>query len=85
MARIRSGVCSRRALPRPTRASSATPGRRGRAEARRASHLASEVDTRVPLKVGHGREAEHVASVAGMSAEVRYAAGVDSGMVAIGR
>lgn len=85
MARIRSRICSKRALPRPTRASSATPGRRRRAEARRASHLASEVDTRVPLKVGHGREAEHVASVAGVSAEVRYAAGVDSGMVAIGR
>ena len=50
-----------------------------------ASHLASKVDMNAPLKVGKGREAEHVASVASMSAGVRYAAGVDSGMVAIGR
>ena len=85
MARIRSRICSKRALPRPSRASSATPGRRRREGARRESRLASKVDTNVPLKVGKGREAEHVASVASMSAGVRYAAGVDSGMVAIGR
>jgi hypothetical protein len=50
-----------------------------------ASYLASKVDVNVPLKVGHGREAGHVASVAAVSAGVRYAAWVDLGMVAIGR
>lgn len=48
------------------------------------SSLASKIDAKVPLSVGRGREAEHVASLAGAQANVRYAAGLDSGMVAVG-
>lgn len=58
--------------------------RDGIAEAREIKALASMVDAKVPLGVGKGRGAEHVSSVACMSAQVRYAAGIDSGMVATG-
>lgn len=71
-------------LPRLTREMSATPKRRERAEARTMSSLAAKVDAKVPLSVGRGREAEHSASLAGAPAKVRYAAGLDSGMVAAG-
>lgn len=84
MARIRSRMASGRGLPRLTREPSATPRRRRRAEAREIKALASMVDAKVPLGVGKGRGAEHVSSVACMSAQVRYAAGIDSGMVATG-
>lgn len=83
MARIRSRRFSGRELPRPTRGQSATPRRRKRAERRVLASLAGKVDARVPESVGSGREAEHVASLAGASAEVRYAAGIDNGMIAI--
>lgn len=63
---------------------SVTPRRRRRAEAREMRALASMVDTKVPPSVGKGRGAEHVSPVACMSAQVRYAAGIDSGMVATG-
>ena len=82
MARVRSRMASHRELPRLTRELSVTPRRRRRAEAREMKALASMVDTKVPLRVGKGRGAEHVSSVACMSAQVRYAAGIDSGMVA---
>lgn len=42
------------------------------------------VDTKVLLSAGKGRGAEHASSVACTSAQVRYAAGIDSGMVATG-
>lgn len=84
MARVRSRMASHRELPRLTRELSVTPRRRRRAEAREMRALASMVDTKVPLSVGKGRGAEHVSSVACMSAQVRYAAGIDSGMVATG-
>lgn len=84
MARIRSRRASHRELPRLTREMSATPKRKERAEARTMSSLASKIDTKVPLSVGRGREAEHSASLAGAPAKVRYAAGLDSGMVAVG-
>ena len=84
MARIRSRIASGRKLPRLTRELSATPRRRRQAESRAMKVLEGMVNTKVPLSVGKGREAEHVSSVACMSAEVRYAAGVDSGMVATG-
>lgn len=84
MARVRSRMASQRELPHLTREMSATPKRRERSEARTLSSLAAKVDTKVPLSVGRGREAEHVSSVADKSAAVRYAAGVDSGMVAVG-
>lgn len=84
MARTRSRTASGRELLRLTRELSVTPRRKRRAEAREMKALASMVDTKVPLSVGKGRGAEHVSSVACMSAQVRYAAGIDSGMVATG-
>lgn len=83
MARVRSRICSGRALPAPTRESSATPRRRRADRRRELSWLERGGCGRVPESVGRGREPEHVASVVGMSAQVRYAAGVDSGMVAL--
>ena len=53
-----------------------------RSGAREMRALASMVDTKVPLRVGKGRKVEHVSSAACMSAQVRYAAGIDSGMIA---
>lgn len=85
MARVRSRRASQRELPRLTRELSVTPRRRERTEARVLSSLMAKVDANVPLSVGRGREAEHVASLVGAPANVRYAAGIDSGMVAIGR
>lgn len=38
---------------------------------------------RVPESSGRGYEAPHRASAVGMAAEIRYAADVDGGMVAI--
>lgn len=84
MARIRSRRCSKRPVPVPTREQSVTPRRASRNERRELAFLAGKVDTRVPKSVGSGRGAEHSASLAPFSAEVRYAAGIDSGMVAIG-
>lgn len=84
MARIRSRSRSGRAVPRMTREASATSRRRARREAREIEILerrglaASQV-----VQSGRGWEPPH-ASVAGLSAEVRFAAGVDKGMVAIG-
>lgn len=46
------------------------------------SSLASKVDTNALLGVRRGREAEHVSSLAGAQANARYAAGLDSDMVA---
>lgn len=89
MARVRSRRASQRKLPRLTRGLSATPRRRERAkrlaaeEARRSAR-AIPTASRVPLSVGSGREAEHVASLVGAPANVRYAAGVDRGMAATG-
>ena len=84
MARIKSRRASQRELPRLTREMSVTPKRRERSEARVMSSLAAKIDTKVPLSVGRGREAEHVASLADAQANVRYAAGLDSGMAAVG-
>ena len=89
MARVRSRRASQRELPRLTREMSVTPRRKKRAErlaaeAERRSARAIPTASRVPLSVGRGRGAEHTASLVGAPANVRYAAGVDSGMVAIG-
>ena len=42
------------------------------------------VDTKAPLMVGKGHELSAVSLVACMSAQVSYAVGIDSDMVAIG-
>ena len=84
MARVRSRKYSERELPHPTRSQSASPRRRARSSRRERAYLKTRIDTKVPVKVGHGSEAEHRASLANCSAEVRYAAAIDSGMVGIG-
>lgn len=84
MARVRSRVRSRRAVPARTRAGSATPLRRRRDAARELAALSGGPTAgSVPSRVGRGYEPP-AASVAGMSAEVRYAAAVDSGMAGTG-
>ena len=85
MARIRSRKASGRKLPRMTRERSATPRRRAREERREMRWLESQGMTagQVVESVGKGWEPPHRASVAGMSAEVRFAAGVDKGMVVV--
>lgn len=66
------------------RASQADTRAARRAEARKMRTFVLMVDTKVLLSAGKGRGAEHVSSVACTSAQVRYAAGIDSGMVATG-
>jgi len=83
MARIRSRRFSRRDLPRITRANSVTPGRARRREERVASLLYPKGAGKMVESTGSGYLPPHQASVADMSAEVRYAAGVDSGMISI--
>lgn len=86
MARIRSRSRSGRAIPRMTRERSATPRRRARRERRELESLArGGLSARAVVEsCGRGWEPPHRASVSGLSAEVRFAAGVDKGMVAIG-
>ena len=83
MARIRSRKASGRSLPKMTRESSVTPRRRKRTERRQIESLERLVNTRVPMTDGHGYEPPHRASVADMIADIRYHAGIDSGMVVI--
>lgn len=54
MARVRSRLASKRALPKPTREQSVTPRRRKRTEFRTLSAFEKKVDTRTPTKVGRG-------------------------------
>lgn len=84
MARIRSRKHSKRKLPRLTRDKSITPKRARRKEKRELDYLSKKGLSNVPKTVGHGNEAEHTASIASCSANVRYAAGIDSGMISIG-
>lgn len=69
-----------------TREASMTPQCRARREKRECGSYAQRglAASKAAKSVGKGRGAPHRASVAGFSAEVRYAAGVDEGMVAIG-
>lgn len=84
MARIRSRSRSGRAVPRMGREASATPRRRARRSRRELESLERRglAARQVVQSVGKGWEPPH-ASVAGLSAEVRFAAGVDKGMVVI--
>ena len=86
MARVRSRLHSGREVPRMTREASETPRRRARRERRELGRLGSQglPASKVVQSVGEGYEPPHRASVAGLSAEVRFAAGVDQGMVAMG-
>ena len=83
MARIISRRASRRAVPRMTRERSASRRRIRRSEERAAKALFPKGAGKVVESVGKGYLPPHQASVSGLSAEVRYAAGLDSGMVAM--
>lgn len=85
MARLRSRRGSGRPVPPRTRAGSATPLRRRRDEARETAALERSglTATGCPPRVGSGYEPPR-ASVVACSAEVRYAAAVDSGMAGTG-
>lgn len=86
MARIRSKSRSHRAIPRITRERSATPRRRDLLERRELEALTRRglSASSVVESCGKGREAPCKVSVSGLPAEVRFAAGIDKGMVAIG-
>lgn len=84
MARIRSRIWSKRELPRLTREQSMSPRKHSRRKRRVVEALSRQSANRVIQSDGHGYKPAHQASVVGMSAEVRYAAGLDSGMIGIG-
>ncbi len=83
MARVVSRRHSHRELPRMTRARSLTPRRAKRREARTIAALRPRGVGKVVESVGTGYLPPHQVSLAGMPAEVRCAAGVDSGMIPI--
>ena len=83
MARIVSRMHSRREVPRMTRSRSLTPKRARRRERRILAALDTGSAGKMVESVGSGYLPPHQASLVGMSAEVRYAAGVDSGMIPI--
>ena len=82
MARLRCRSVSGRPIPRMTRDKSMSARRRA-ARARRELVPYMGACSRVPASSGRGYEAPHRASAVGMAAEIRYAADVDGGMVAI--
>lgn len=83
MARVVSRRHSRRAIPRMTRSRSVTPKRAKQREKRIIASLRPKGAGKVVESVGSGYLPPHQASVTGLSAEVRYAAGIDSGMIAM--
>ena len=84
MARLRSRSVSGRAIPRMTREGSLSPGRRAARERREIAALARGSAAGVPPSSGSGYEPPHRASLAAARADVRYTAGADKGMLAIG-
>lgn len=84
MARIRSRIFSKRALPRLTREQSITPHKRSHREKKMLEALSKKGAGPMIQSEGHGYESAHKASVVGKTADIRYAAGLDSGMVGIG-
>ena len=81
MARVVSRKRSRREIPRMTRSRSLAPKRAKRRERRILAALDAGGAGKMAGSVGSGYLPPHQASLAGMSAEVRYAAGIDSGMI----
>lgn len=81
MARVISRKSSRREVPRMTRARSLTPRRARQREARVIAALWPRGAGKMVESTGSGYLPPHQASVAFMSAEVRHAAGIDSGMI----
>lgn len=81
MARIVSRRASKRELPRTTRSRSLTPKRAKRREMKILAALNSGGAGKMVESVGSGCLPPHQASLVGMSAEVRRAAGVDKGTI----
>ena len=81
MARPVSRKHSHRELPRMTRTRSLTPKRAKQRERRILAALNTGGAGKMVESVGSGYLPPHQASVANMKAEVRYAAGVDRGMI----
>ena len=83
MARVISRRSSGREIPRMTRSRSLTPRRAKQRERRVLAALDAGSAGKMVESVGSGYLPPHQASLVGSSAEVRYAAGVDSGMIAM--
>lgn len=83
MARVVSRRHSHREVPRMTRSRSLTPKRAKQREARIIKALWPKGAGKVVESVGGGYLLPHQDSLVGMAAEVRCAAGIDSGMIPI--
>ena len=81
MARLVSRKASHRRIPKMTRSRSLTPRRAKQREKRILAALNTGGAGKMVESVGSGYLSAHQASVASMKAEVRYAAGVDRGMI----
>ena len=81
MARVVSRKHSHREVPRMTRSRSLTPKRAKQRERRILAVLNTGGAGKMVESVGSGYLPPHQASLVGMAAEVRYAAGIDSGMI----
>jgi len=83
MARVISRKHSKREVPRMTRARSLTPKRAKQRERRILAALNTGGAGKLVESVGSGYLPPHRASLVGMSADVRYAAGIDKGMIPV--
>ena len=81
MARVVSRKRSKREVPRLTRSRSLTPKRAKQRERRILGALNTGGAGKMVESVGSGYLPPHQASLVGMAAEVRYAAGIDLGMI----
>lgn len=81
MARVVSRKHSHREIPRMTRSRSLTPKRARQRERRVLAALNTGGAGKMVESTGSGYLPPHQASLVGMAAEVRYAAGIDSGMI----
>ena len=83
MARVISRKHSKREVPRMTRARSLTPKRAKQRERRILAVLNTGSAGKLVESTGSGYLPPHHASLVGMSADVRYAAGIDKGMIPV--
>ena len=83
MARVISRKHSKREVPRMTRVRSLTPKRAKQRERKILAALNTGSTGKLVESVGSGYLPPHHASFVGMSADVRYAAGIDKGMIPV--
>ena len=83
MARVISRKSSKRRVPRMTRVRSLTPKRAKQRERKILAALNTGSTGKLVESVGSGYLPPHHASFVGMSADVRYAAGIDKGMIPV--